>query len=349
MLAFGGEYEGAPVVMINHADHLFWLGAGNLSALMNLRQVGAEAAVAVRGYPRENQLVVPTPLPGVARRLSREDARLRLGIDGSRIVAVTLARPVKFAPAPWHPGFVEVVGAALRETPDVILIAVGPDRKDPDWRALAAALPGRVVLAGLQPDPSVHLDAADIYLDSFPFASITSMLEAASRDVPILASRMHRGMQRLMSSVGPLDNVALGASDPRAYTELLAALATDPALRARGGEAAGRVIRERHGADAWAAAMNTVYERATVAQPVRSRSVPTATGVDLAAYAEAVMGIESKTPLHSTIRLCRDGFDAADRRSSLVRTWAVRAVRKAVGSGLGASADTYLIPSGRIA
>ena len=57
-------------------------------------------------------------------------------------------------------------------------------------------MPGRVLVPGAQPDPSVHLDAADIYLDSFPFSSITSMLEAATRDVPIVASRAYSGMSR---------------------------------------------------------------------------------------------------------------------------------------------------------
>jgi hypothetical protein len=251
-LAFGGEWSGAPIVMVNHADHVFWLGPGNLSVLLNLREIGAEVAVTARGYPRENQVVVPTPLPGIRRQRDRVDAKRFLGIDETRCVALTLARPVKFAPAPWHPGFVDVLGAALRKAPHVTLVAVGPDPGDPAWGALRDAFPDRVLTPGLQRDPSAYLDAADIYLDSFPFASITSMLEAAARDVPILVSRMHRGMQRLMSSVGPLDDVVLGATDVSGYCTQLSRLAVDPELRARAGRAAGEAIRQRHGSDAWA-------------------------------------------------------------------------------------------------
>jgi hypothetical protein len=59
------------------------------------------------------------------------------------------------------------------------------------------------------------------------------------------------------------------------------------------------------------------------------------------------MGIESRTPLLWTINFCRDGFDAADRRSSVARTLAVRAVQKVTGRGAGSgpTASSYLVPS----
>lgn len=344
-IAFGGGHAGAPVVMVNQADHLFWLGPGNLSLLMSLRAPGAEAATTARGYPAENQLVVPTPLPGVHRAAKRAAARRALGLPESGPLALTLARPVKFAACPWHPGFVEVVGPALAATPQLVLAAVGPDPGDPAWRGLADRLPGRVLLPGLSPDPAPYLDAADIYLDSFPFASVTSMLEAAARQTPILASRMHRGMQGLIGSAGPLDGVALEAPDAGSYHAQLARLATDPDLRERAGRDAGELFQRHHGDAAWAASLERIYAGAAATPPL-DRRLPSADPGELRAYAEALLGIEARTPLLWAIGFSREGFDRADRLSASLRSLAVRAAQKlsGVGPGTGPSAASYLIP-----
>ncbi|HWK26125.1 MAG TPA: glycosyltransferase [Solirubrobacter sp.] len=346
-MAFGGDYAGAPVVMVNHADHVFWLGVGNVSAVINLRDAALEAAADARGYPRDHLVVVPTPLPGVSRGSGRAGAKAQLGLDGDRVVLVTLARPVKYAPAPWHPGFVDVLAPLLRDNPAATLVAVGADPADPAWAALTRELPGRVVLPGERPDPSVYLDAADIYLDSFPFGSTTSLLEAATRDVPVLASRAYTGMSRLMSSTCPLDDVIVGGVDPDDYGVKLAALLEDTQLRERVGRATGAAVRTRHGADAWRANLAAIYERAEHGERVTRRDAPTSDTADLAAYAELLMGIESRTPLLWTIDFSRQAFDRADRLSARARTLAVRGVQKVTraGAGHGATAGTFLIPS----
>ncbi len=347
-IAFGGDYEGPPVVLVNHADHVFGLGAGNLSLLVSQREIAAEAAIAARGYPPGCQFVSPLPVPGVGRERPREEAKRALGIDPAQVLALTLARPVKYRPAPWHPGFAEVLLPALEQLPGLTLVAVGPDPEDPEWKALAAAIPGRVVVPGMQEAPGRFLDAADLYLDSFPFASITSMLEAGARGVPVLASRMYGGMQRLMSSAGPLDEVALGATDPDAYRTELADLVADPGRRAAVGEACAAAVRERHDGDAWEARRDLIYECAASAQPVRERVQPPADPAEIEAYAEALIGIESRSPLLWTIGFCREGFDAPDRRSAAARALLVRAGQrlKRGAAPQGPAASGLLIPSG---
>jgi glycosyltransferase involved in cell wall biosynthesis len=336
-IAFGGDYDGAAVVMVNLADHVFWLGVGNVALVMNLRRIGAESTVSARGYPAGNMAVVPTPLPGVARALDRDAAKRRLGIDPRQVVLVTLARGVKYARAPWHAGFVDVVAPALRELEGATLLAVGPDPAEPQWTALRDELPGRVLVPGPQPDPAPYLDAADVYLDSFPFGSVTSMLEAATRDVPVLASRAYPGLSPLMSSMGPLDDVVVGAPDTATYHAELRRLVADPALRASLGAAAGAAVRSRHGAGAWREHLAAVYAAAGRARPVSAREAPRRSA-DLADYAELLLGIEKRAPLLFTIMASRDGFDAADRAASRVRTTAVRAVQRLSGGGPGAGA-----------
>lgn len=346
-IALGGDYAGPPIVMVNHADHVFWLGVGNASLIMCLREIGAEASITARGYPAGNVVVVPTPLPDIARRLPSEAAKRQLGIDASQVVLLTLARGVKYPPAPWHPGFVEVVGPAIRESPQATLLAVGPDPTDGPWASLAREVPARVLVPGAQPDPSVYLDAADIYLDSFPFASITSMLEAATRDVPIMTSRAYAGMSRLMSSTGPLDDVVVGAANAASYRRELGRLVDDAGVRALTGARTGEAVRARHGSAAWRSHLPSLYDRAHAVAPVLTRSAPEHGPRDLHRYAEALLGIEMRAPLLWTIGVSRPSFDPGDRVSALARAMLVRVAQRVrgTGPGRGAVAGSVLIPS----
>jgi hypothetical protein len=333
--------------MVNHADHVFWLGVGNLSVVLSLRAIGAEVSVTARGYPVANVLVAPTPLPQVGRRLDRVAAKQVLGIDPGQVLLLTLARGLKYAPAPWHPGFVEVVGDVIRQCPRATLLAVGPDPTEEPWADLVRDGSGRVIVPGLRSDPSPYLDAADVYLDSFPFASITSMLEAATRDLPVLTSRRHVGTTRLMSCAGPLDDVVIGAADTATYRRRLRGLIADDALRSRAGTETGAATRIRHGRAAWRSCLRSVYDQAQVVTPVRERLEPDYDRGDLLAYAEALRGIEVQAPLLWTIGFSRKGFDAPDRASSLFRTWCVRAsqrIRRS-GPGRGPTASSVLIPA----
>jgi len=329
-VAFGDGYSAAPVIMVNHADHVFGLGAGRISVLLNFRQIGAQAAAAARGYPERSLMVVPTPIPEVERSRGRAEAKRELGIDPRAVTLVTLARSVKYEAAPWHPGFVDVIAPFLRTHPEVSLVAVGPDPDGAEWAALKRANPRQVMLAGAQPDPTLYLDAADVYLDSFPFGSVTSMLEAATRDVPVLASRLYTGMSRLMSSSGPLDDVVVGAPDPESYREELARLVEDGTLRDELGRLTGAAARDRHGATAWQANLEQIYKRAFEVEPTLARGAPTAPG-EVAEYCEQLLGIEAQAPLLWPVGFCQGQFDVRDRWSARARMAAFRVAQRLGG------------------
>ena len=97
-IALGGEYAGPPIVMVPRRPRVL-ARRGERSAHhvpAGARRGGVDSA---RGYPAANVIVVPTPLPDMARRLPREAAKRQLGVDPSQVVLLTLARGVKYAPA----------------------------------------------------------------------------------------------------------------------------------------------------------------------------------------------------------------------------------------------------------
>ena len=345
-VAFGGDYSGPPIVMVNHADHVFWLGTGNVSTIAQLRRTGADVTADARGYPSRTFASLPIPMDLVNRHSDRREAKQALGLDRDRVVALTLARPTKYAPSVFHPGFLDVVEPVFAQS-DALLLAVGPSVDDQEWAAAAARLGHRARFIGLQRDPNPYLDAADVYLDSFPFCSNTSMLEAATRGLPIVTSRQHRSLQRLHGSEGVLDGAVIGPATTGEYRAMLARLLVDADLRASAGRRAFDAMLAQHGPEAWQRLLEGVYRHAMAAKPEVERIEPTGSSTDqLREYAAVLHGIESASPLMWTLNGTLEAFDRADRISLRSRLVAARALMRARGAvPTGGDLAWLLLPS----
>lgn len=79
VLAFAGG-DGPPVVYVNHADHVFWIGVLSSTVIMNLRRSGARLTVERRGVdPARSTVVVrPLSLSSRIRKGARQSARWAL-------------------------------------------------------------------------------------------------------------------------------------------------------------------------------------------------------------------------------------------------------------------------------
>jgi hypothetical protein len=102
--------------------------------------------------------------------------------------------------------------------------------------ALAArgVSPGRLAILDEQPWHELHarLAAADLYLDSFPYAGATTVVEALAQGLPVvtLAGRTQRGLQGASwARAFGLDDLV--ARDVDGYVAAAVALARDPARR----------------------------------------------------------------------------------------------------------------------
>jgi hypothetical protein len=331
-VAFGGDYAGPPVVLVNHADHQFFLGTGNVAVVANLRDpMGTDVTVRARGYPAANCAYLPVLVPEARPTANRAVAKERLGLDPRRPVALTLARAEKYRGTPQHPGFAEVVAPVFATRDDVQLVAVGPFPDDPAWARLVDEVGTRALVCGSQSEPERYLDAADLYLDSFPFASTTSLLEAASRDLPLVGIRLHRGMAGLLGGADILEAAVITADTVPAYRARLSEVLDDTAMRERWGRRAGALVRAHHVPEVWPDHLEALYQRAGRAEPCTGRTPPAADGSDeLRDYACALLGVASGDSLGALMGLVADGFDGRDRLTALARRLPAR-----VGDRLG--------------
>ena len=178
-VAFAVE-QSPPVVVLNHADHQFWLGSSVSDLAINHRTEGANL-VAARRFIDKN-VVIPVPLVDQRELLSRCEARRLLGIPEDQIMLLSVGRPEKYRPSgPYD--FVSTAGKLLDRHPRAHVYVVGETPMG-IGSYLRVPIHDRLHLVGALEDPSPYRAAADVYLESFPFGSQTALLEAVLAGVP---------------------------------------------------------------------------------------------------------------------------------------------------------------------
>jgi hypothetical protein len=261
----------AEIHFLNHADHVAWLGAGLPVVLLNLRHRGTRLAEARRGIAAAACGMVPVPITRPAD-MDRREARQSFGIGDQECLVLTIASGYKFNPVGSRSLF-EPLDRLLRRW-DVKLMAVGVDARHPVFGPLAERHPGQVLCMGTVPSPTQHRAAADIYLDSYPFCSITSMLESAALGTPVVAYQPDPEELEILYSECPwLPADRHPARDVGHLVELLDALIDDRSLRE---EFAVRTIggMEQHSPRAWRAAVQRHLARDFAKTPWRKPDRP---------------------------------------------------------------------------
>jgi glycosyltransferase involved in cell wall biosynthesis len=267
-IAFAAAADPPPVVYVDHADHVFWLGRNVAHLLLSMRDSGRALAMSRRGIAAERCFVMPRPLRVAQRSVERAEAKRRLGLPLDRVLVVTAADGSKYRPV-GQPAFLDLVVGLMSRHPDMIFRAAGP-APEGDWAAAAAATGGRLRALGRLPDPSLLQQAADVYLDSFPFSSLTSLLEAGAFATPVVTYRGHPAECHVLGADtrGLHDHMLCPASVDefqRDMSELLSA----PERRTQLGDRTRRAIVDTHSGAGWRASVAELYDRAA-----RMRSAP---------------------------------------------------------------------------
>lgn len=276
-LALADKARVPPVILTDHADHAFWVGTGVSDVVMALRDTGARLAQARRGIPPERSAVLPIVLPPIERTLSRAEARQKLGIPESAVLLLSIARPHKYLPVNGL-DFLEGVLPIIKRYPGTLLWVVGAEPSEM-WTRAAERTGGRVRALGLRTDTPLYYQAADIYVDSFPIVSITSLLEAGSYGLPLVSRCWPDAEGTVLAADTPglaqcliqVCDTAGQDGQPRiaAYQAALALLIEDPAHRVAVGEHARTAIAGVHCDESWRIALEAVYQQAHALPPNR--------------------------------------------------------------------------------
>lgn len=266
-IAFADECNRPPVVLVNHADHAFWVGLSVCDLIASSRVSGERLVVERRGIPPERHAILPIQIDPPMRKHSRAEARQKLDLPAGGPLLVSVARAVKYRTM-GGVSFADMHVEALLAHPDARLLVVGPG-EPADWQKAIAATAGRIIGRPETPDPSLAFEAADVYLDSYPFVSITSMLEAGGLGAPCVTLFPYPSDANVMSTDMPGLAPTIGFATSMAdYNRILADWLADPeALRRRGNETAANVKR-LHTAPNWLESLEALYAKALAIAPV---------------------------------------------------------------------------------
>lgn len=192
-VAFGTK-DGPPVLLVNHTAHAFWTGASIADLVVNCRGSALEAlwTSTHRGIPRHATVPIPLTEPSdlaSVRALApgiKRDAKEMMGLPPDAVAIITVGAGFKYLSV-GELDFVEVLESVLSQLPEVFLLAVGFDA-DERWSNASRRVGSRIRVLGALSQlqlAKVH-EAADVYVEGFPFGTTTALLEAGLKGIPVV-------------------------------------------------------------------------------------------------------------------------------------------------------------------
>jgi glycosyltransferase involved in cell wall biosynthesis len=228
ILAFGVA-EGPPVIVLNHADHAFWLGTSIADVVADLRPSGHKITLDRRGI--ENSKIVPIPILKPNPPSNPEAIRKQFNLKNDQIVLLTVGDQFKYTSFGGY-DFVSVMESLLRNNPNVVLFAVGP-MQNRRWAEASARVDGRIKIIGVIDWSRLQAFYAmtDIYVEGFPVGGLTAMLEAGARGIPIIGVRIPEAPILNGSDDIAIKNFDLHTPSLETFTSGLENMISQPSLR----------------------------------------------------------------------------------------------------------------------
>jgi len=211
-------------------------------------------------------MLVPILVSPTLRSKNRDAAKAALGLDPSSLLLISVARAQKYRTIDGV-SYAEIHVPLLQKFPNATLMVVGGGDR-PDWTDASAKV-GRRIQTLTPRDPKPYFEAADIYLDSFPFCSATSMMEAAGYGLPCISRFVMPPEARICGMDHPgLSGSLIEATNSADYLESLGRLMSDHDYRARVGAATEQSVRNANVSPGWNRYLETAIAHALELPPI---------------------------------------------------------------------------------
>jgi len=252
-------------IVVDHADHVFWLGTRMADVVAHLRPAAAAMAAAHRGLPPQTAAIIPIPLDPAGAGVQREIARGSLGLRADEVLVLSIASEYKYGSGTPH--FLDALEPLIDRHPLVRVLMVGP-RPAGRWRAAERRFAGRVRAVGPQPDISRYLAAADLYVDSYPLPSFTSAILAAQHGLPTLGRQAaHPDLAYLQFDNEAVREALTWAANDAAVAAVVERWVQDPGARRRCGQAAAEAVGRLTEGVEWLRSLENAYAQAEQGRP----------------------------------------------------------------------------------
>jgi hypothetical protein len=299
-MAFPTASRTVRLAVVNHADHVFWTGASLADAVINIRAAGSSFSVANRGVQasRSHVLSLPLSTPQQNPDSDRETTRRKLEVAPDQILALSMAQAYKYQDRSGA-SFLETYLPLVKKDPRLSLFVIGPEPTK-NWRQSRTGST-RVRALGPRLDTAALFAAADVYVDSYPFASLTSALEASVAGLPIVAVRSNGGDVFSLDDPGLNESLVLAASGAIARGQLQG-LIDSPTDRRVLAERQKEAVLSHHCGEPWAQEWSAVRARIQKVEIIAPEA-----GALLLAPAEAA-AVAAVLDLHGQPAMERDAW-----------------------------------------
>lgn len=251
-VAFGVP-GGPPVLVVNHADHVFWVGCAVADLVLEIRHSGQVWTKQLRGVERSTILPIPLAelkLPertDAAAHEERRKLRAALGIPAEAVLLLTVGSASKYEAMPGL-NFPAVAQKILHECKNAYLVAIGP-KDEGVWKAAREATGGRILPLGYQQDSTLFCRSADLYLEGFPVGSLTALLEAGQAGLMCVRAPLESPLPFCSDSLS-IDHLPQ-LKDVNDYIQTAVSLIANSQARLEGGNRLQRDIANQHCGSGW--------------------------------------------------------------------------------------------------
>ena len=260
-----GVAGGPPVLVLNHADHVFWTGCAVADLVLDIRASGNSWTKHFRGVERTAHLPIPLreleeqgtadAADGLGSR--EKELRKKFNIPAEATLLLTVGSGSKYKSLPGL-SFVSAAQEIIRNTDNAHLLAVGPNDEG-EWRQAKQATEGRIQAVGRQPDSTLFCRSADIYLEGFPAGSLTALLEAGQ--LGLTCVRAPGDTPPPFSSDGMAFDGLPQPKNVDAYIREAVSLAGNQKNQSEGGRDISKMIASHHTGKGWLAHLQAIKEQ----------------------------------------------------------------------------------------
>lgn len=216
LIAFGVESFTTPIIFFNHADHLFWLGVSIADMVADLRF--DHFSYTRRDVARSYTLGIPCAPFELNTTFDKAAIRRELGISEDAYVLVTTGSEFKYMPIGGNSLCNQLVEITHKE-PKAICYAIGPSMTNREWQWAHEASGGKIYPLGVVSDKELYkkyLQAADLYVGSYPYGGYTAMMDAVQCGLPfvqMMPTRQEKTMLLLQPDVDQSKNLCYTTKD----------------------------------------------------------------------------------------------------------------------------------------
>lgn len=197
IIAFGTETFTTPIIFFNHADHLFWVGVSIADIVADLRC--DHISYSRRAVAKSYNLGIPCAPMQSSEKYDKATIRKELGIPLDDFVLVTTGSAYKYKPLGRNSLCKQLVEVVKREG-NVSCYAIGPS-KDGVWEDAYNESNGKVHPLGVLKEKKLYtkyLQAADLYVGSYPYRGYTSTMDAVQCGLPYVQLLMSRSITKFL-------------------------------------------------------------------------------------------------------------------------------------------------------